>query len=75
MASASANSLKCVLNASNDASDSVNSDGKTSNAAVIVIGGAQEALNSRPNNYQLVIKKRKGFVKIAIKTGFVHKLN
>lgn len=37
--------------------------------AVLMVGGAQEALNARPGNYQLVLKKRKGFVKIALQTG------
>lgn len=36
---------------------------------VLMVGGAQEALNSRPGLYQLVLKKRKGFIKIALKTG------
>lgn len=34
-----------------------------------MIGGAQEALNARPGVYKLVLKKRKGFAKIAIQTG------
>lgn len=36
---------------------------------VIMVGGAQEALNARPGIYKLVLKNRKGFVKIAIQTG------
>ncbi|XP_055374652.1 2-acylglycerol O-acyltransferase 1-like [Condylostylus longicornis] len=48
---------------------SVNKDGTTSNAAVIIVGGAQEALLARPKNYELFLNKRKGFVKLAIKTG------
>lgn len=34
-----------------------------------MIGGAQEALNARPGMYKLVLKRRKGFVKLAIETG------
>lgn len=34
-----------------------------------MVGGAQEALNARPGVYKLVVKKRKGFVKIALQTG------
>jgi 2-acylglycerol O-acyltransferase 2 len=34
-----------------------------------MVGGAQEALNARPGVYKLVLKKRKGFIKIAIETG------
>ena len=41
------------------------------NAAVIAIGGAEEALESHPGVYRLTLKRRKGFVKAAIRTGFV----
>lgn len=34
-----------------------------------MVGGAQEALNARPGIYKLVLKNRKGFVRIAIETG------
>lgn len=34
-----------------------------------MVGGAQEAYYSRPRNYTLVLKERKGFIKIALKTG------
>jgi 2-acylglycerol O-acyltransferase 2 len=36
---------------------------------VIAVGGAQEALNARPGIYKLVLKNRKGFVRLAIETG------
>ncbi len=39
------------------------------NAAVIVIGGAQESLDARPGHYALTLKHRKGFIKMAIRTG------
>jgi len=39
------------------------------NAAVIVIGGAEEALDARPNIHRLTLKNRKGFCKMALKTG------
>lgn len=39
------------------------------NAAVIVVGGAEEALQARPGNYDITLKNRKGFVKMAIRTG------
>ncbi|CAD5111251.1 DgyrCDS579 [Dimorphilus gyrociliatus] len=38
-------------------------------AAIIVVGGAQEALDARPNNYILTLKNRKGFVKLALQQG------
>lgn len=69
MASASARSLTTLLTQSNDKDHPSNNDGYTANAAVLVVGGAQEALNARPGNYKLVLKERKGFVKIALRTG------
>jgi 2-acylglycerol O-acyltransferase 2 len=40
-----------------------------SSQVVVMVGGAQEALNARPGSYKLVLKKRKGFIKLAIQTG------
>lgn len=34
-----------------------------------MVGGAQEALNARPGVYKIVLRQRKGFVKLAIQTG------
>lgn len=67
--SASANSLKALLNQSNDPTDKSNNDGYTSNAAVLVVGGAREAFLTRPNAYQCFLKNRKGFARIALQTG------
>lgn len=68
-ASASQNSLNRLLTQSNDPNDESNRDGYTSNAPVLLVGGAQEAFFAIPNQYRLVLKNRKGFVKIALKTG------
>ncbi|KAF2499239.1 DAGAT-domain-containing protein [Lophium mytilinum] len=38
-------------------------------AITIVVGGARESLDARPGTFRLVLKRRKGFVKIAIRTG------
>ncbi|KAL2064956.1 hypothetical protein VTL71DRAFT_4096 [Oculimacula yallundae] len=35
----------------------------------IVVGGASESLDAQPHQLRLVLKKRKGFVKMAIRTG------
>jgi hypothetical protein len=43
----------------------------TGNAAIIVVGGAEEALIARPGDYSLTLKKRKGFVRVAMATGLV----
>ncbi|KAM5290799.1 diacylglycerol O-acyltransferase 2-like protein 6 [Glossophaga mutica] len=39
------------------------------NAVVIVVGGAAEALMSQPEVSTIFLKQRKGFVKLALKTG------
>lgn len=38
-------------------------------SCVVVVGGAAEALEAKPGNFKLVLKSRKGFVKLALKTG------
>ncbi|KAH6675633.1 diacylglycerol O-acyltransferas-like protein 2B [Halenospora varia] len=38
-------------------------------AITIVIGGARESLDAQPYSLRLVLKRRKGFVKMAIRTG------
>lgn len=37
----------------------------------IVVGGAQESLLAKPNNNDIVLQKRKGFIKLALETGNV----
>lgn len=37
--------------------------------AVVAIGGSQEVILARPGNYKIILRNRKGFVKIAIQTG------
>lgn len=69
MCSASSNSLNTLLDQSNDPNHESNRDGYTSNAPVLMVGGAQEAFSAFPKQYKFVLKDRKGFVKIAIKTG------
>lgn len=69
MGSCSAKSLNNILSQSNSKSDPKNQDGYSSNAVVVMVGGAQESLHSRPDNYVFVLKKRKGFVKIALRNG------
>lgn len=38
-------------------------------AITIVVGGARESLDAQPYSLRLVLKRRKGFVKLAIRTG------
>lgn len=69
LSSVSAESLNYMLQMPNDKSHPLNKDGYTSNAVMVVVGGAQEAIYSRPRNYELVLKKRKGFVRLALRNG------
>ena len=41
----------------------------TGNAAIILVGGAEESLHAMPGVFKLILKDRKGFVRMAIKTG------
>lgn len=69
LSSASANSLTALLTQSNDPADESNKDGFTSNGVGLIVGGAREALQTRPNTYKFVLKNRKGFARIALQTG------
>lgn len=68
-ASATENALKTLLSQSNDPNDEKNLDGCTSNGIALIPGGIPEAYYAYPNNYQCALAKRRGFVRIALKTG------
>ncbi|VDM29417.1 unnamed protein product [Toxocara canis] len=38
-------------------------------AVAIVLGGAEEALDAHPNCYDLLLLRRRGFVRLALETG------
>lgn len=67
--SAAANAITTLLNQSNDPDDRSNCDGYTANAVGLIVGGAEESFHTRANTYKFVLKNRKGFAKIALKTG------
>ncbi|XP_037824412.1 2-acylglycerol O-acyltransferase 2-A-like [Lucilia sericata] len=69
LVSCSKESLTYYLTRPNDPKSKANKDGFTSNAVAVLVGGAQESLDSHPGRYILTLKNRKGFVKIAIRTG------
>ncbi|EDW89230.1 diacylglycerol O-acyltransferase 2 [Drosophila yakuba] len=69
MVSVSKESLAYLLSKSNDPKHKDNRDGFTSNAVAVLVGGAKEAMDSHPGQYILTLKDRKGFVKMAIRTG------
>ena len=42
------------------------------NALILVVGGAAEALDAHPGMVSLVLKKRKGFIRLALKYGYTN---
>ncbi len=42
---------------------------KPGRAVALAVGGAEESLLSRPHTLDLVLKKRQGFIRIALQTG------
>lgn len=44
-------------------------------AVILIVGGAAEALNCKPSTYRIIYNKRKGFIRMALKTGFVFIFN
>ncbi|XP_017490391.1 PREDICTED: 2-acylglycerol O-acyltransferase 2-like, partial [Rhagoletis zephyria] len=67
--SSSKPALLHYLQKSNDPTHPDNSDGYTSYMVALSVGGTQEAMQTRPGEYLIVLKKRMGFVKLAIQTG------
>ncbi|XP_067625336.1 2-acylglycerol O-acyltransferase 2-A-like [Eurosta solidaginis] len=57
------------LNKSNNPKHPDNSDGLTSYMIAISVGGVQEAVQTKTGQYTIVLKERKGFVKLAIQMG------
>jgi hypothetical protein len=43
---------------------------RAGHCACVVVGGAEEALESKPGSLNLVLNKRKGFIKQAIRHGY-----
>lgn len=49
--------------------------GKCGKVGVLVVGGAAESLKCEPGIYKIIIKNRKGFVRVALKAGYVESSN
>ncbi|EZA62914.1 hypothetical protein DMN91_002992 [Ooceraea biroi] len=41
----------------------------TGRATILIVGGASESMESKPGTYRTLVKKRKGFVRLALKYG------
>lgn len=67
--SASEESLKSLLSQSTDPTKQTIQDGCTANAVGLIVGGAREIFHTYPNTYRFVVAKRRGFVRVALKTG------
>nr|XP_022908016.1 2-acylglycerol O-acyltransferase 1-like [Onthophagus taurus]XP_022911992.1 2-acylglycerol O-acyltransferase 1-like [Onthophagus taurus] len=57
------------LDASKDSINYVLSKPEGGNVCALMVGGAAEAFNCRPGEYRLILKNRKGFVRLALKNG------
>ncbi|XP_031640866.1 2-acylglycerol O-acyltransferase 2-A-like [Contarinia nasturtii] len=69
LSDSSAENINTLLSQSNDPIDPSNRDGFTSNAAIVMFGGAREAFLSAPNTYKVFLNSRKGFIRMAIQNG------
>ncbi|GMR45565.1 hypothetical protein PMAYCL1PPCAC_15760, partial [Pristionchus mayeri] len=61
--------LHGVINCSKESLRYVLGNERKGQAAVLVVGGAEEALDAHPGRYVLTLKHRKGFIKLALETG------
>lgn len=61
--------LHGLINCSKESLKHVLSGPQKGKAAVLVVGGAEEALDAHPGMHTLTLKARKGFIKLAIVTG------
>ena len=60
-----------LISSSKKSIESVLSAETKGNAVVVVIGGSREAMESHPGDiYKIVLKNRKGFIRLALKHGY-----
>lgn len=57
------------MSASRDGLETILGNKNGGNISALVVGGAQEAYYSKPGVYKVLLKKRKGFIKIALREG------
>ncbi|EYC32121.1 hypothetical protein Y032_0003g1412 [Ancylostoma ceylanicum] len=61
--------LMGLIDASKESIEYILNSPETGRAVVIVVGGAEEALDAHPGFHILTLRSRKGFIKEALKTG------
>jgi hypothetical protein len=69
--SCNAESISHLLSTKPTENDGPTEDKVEGRAVILIVGGAAEALKCKPRTYNILLKKRKGFVRIALKNGFV----
>lgn len=58
-----------VVNASRESLEYILTQKGAGHSVVLVVGGAVEIGDTRPDSYVLTLKRRKGFIKVALETG------
>lgn len=58
-----------AIDSSRESIDYVISHPEKGKVAVIVVGGASEVLNARPGQYNILMSRRKGFIRMALERG------
>lgn len=61
--------LGCVASSKRSLRWLLDSQNGVNRFVVLLVGGAREALSAHPGNYTLVLKSRKGFVRLAMESG------
>lgn len=59
-----------IISVSRDSMEYVLNQKDKGYAVVDLIGGTREVLNTTPSSYHLVLNRRKGFIKLALETGY-----
>lgn len=52
----------------------LNSKRQKGRCVALIVGGAAEALDAHPGEYKVILSRRKGFIKLAMKNGYVYLL-
>ena len=60
-----------VIDASRDSLEYTLTQQGAGHSVVLIVGGAAEITDTRHDSYVLTLKRRKGFIKLALETGFV----
>ena len=60
-----------VIDASRDSLEYTLTQQGAGHSVVLVVGGTAEIADTRRDSYVLTLKRRRGFIKLALETGFV----